>query len=455
MKEKVHIKHNKSFDAGFAHSSVMSASFNFTGNTYNVAQPSLLPFYSTDRPLVPLKVGPFEVIPFGENNQYPQEIKSLLDDYGLVDELMKKKISLLFGQGPALYEERFENGRKIKYFDTNTEIQRFLDDINYRFYLNEVLTDYTIAQGYYTKFYRNKGVRIGNRGFIADLKLIPNYISRLEWYDSNYVVHNIITGDFYQPWKNGLTRFPVWNEKNPFNNPVSMRYSNLVNYGLNYQYSKSTFHGSITWIKLAASIAQLLFSFNENSAAIKYHIEVPAIFWEAKRLDLVKKSMEKGIDFSEKMLDDLKKEYLDKIIAVLTNYENVGKLVMTDISWHEDAREFVGWKINVLDQKIKDFIDAQVNISKRAAFEVSAGVGLHPALSNITHEGNLPSGSEQLYAFKLFVMTGTDIPEMIVTRDINDAIKVNFPGTKYRLGFYHDNVMTEEQTSPKDRIKNN
>jgi hypothetical protein len=43
---------------------------------------------------------------------------------------------------------------------------------------------------------------------------------------------------------------------------------------------------------------------------------------------------------------------------------------------------------------------------------------------------------------------------MIVCKDINLAIRANFPGTSLRIGFYHDVVLTEESTNPENRVKN-
>jgi protein-tyrosine phosphatase len=80
---------------------------------------------------------------------------------------------------------------------------------------------------------------------------------------------------------------------------------------------------------------------------------------------------------------------------------------------------------------------------------------VHPALSNLSADGNLPSGSEQLYAFKLYLATGVEIPEGIVCRDINNAIRANFPEKNLRMGFYHDVVLTEEMTPTKERLRNN
>ena len=81
-------------------------------------------------------------------------------------------------------------------------------------------------------------------------------------------------------------------------------------------------------------------------------------------------------------------------------------------------------------------------------------MGLHPSLSNIMVNGKLASGSEMLYAFKLYLNSDTAIPTMLLTSSINEAIRFNFPEKRVRLGFYHQSVKTEESISSSDRLKN-
>jgi len=233
-----------------------------------------------------------------------------------------------------------------------------------------------------------------------------------------------------------------------------MRYSNLYNFALPYEYSRAPFHGALNWIKLASSIPKLLSNFNANSAAIKYHIESPYEYWESKAKELEEDCFLKNKPYTNKILEDYKDEVYSKLTAGLSGVEKVGKVITTESFFSGQGNEFVGWKINVLDQKVKDFLDAQINIASQASFQVSAGIGLHPAISNLSKDGNLPSGSEQLYALKIFLLTSIEIPEGIIMRDINQAIKVNFPDSKLQLGFYHTGILTEEDTNPKDRLKN-
>jgi len=419
------------------------------------AQPGVLPFYTNIRALLPMKIGNFDIVPHGEQNQLPTDLRILLDENNLTPGILDKQASLLWGQGPALYKLKFENGERKKYFDSDPEVEGWLRSWNFEDYLQKATIEFRHMNGHYTKYFRNRGFRIGEPGFITKLEHVSSMFARLEWPDQYHLINNIIVGDYAQPWKYGLRAYPVYSEQDPFAWPVTMRYSNLYSFALSNDYSRPSYYGSLGWIRLATSIAKLLSNFNKNSAAIKYHIKVPGIYWDNAEQELKDKCNRDGVAYADKLLTDFKKKKMQEFADVLRGVDNVGKFLTTEELFDETSGKYVGWTVDVLDQKVKDFIDAQVNIAKQASLETTAGIGLHPALSNISFDGNLPSGSEQLYAFKLYLLTGVDIPESIVCRDINNAIAANFPGKGLKLGFYHDAVITEAQTAPADRIKNN
>ena len=427
--------------------------FDVVGSS-QVAQTSVLPFWSNSRQLLPTRIGDFQIVANGNENNYPDEIRLILDENNLTPEVLNKQAQLLYGQGPALYRIKFDNGRREKYWDEDQAIQSWLDSWDYEDYLLKACIEFRTLNGHFTKFYRNRGARIGGKAVVAKLEHVSGMFSRLEWPDENNKVWNIIVGDYRQPWRNGLRRYPVFDPENPFASPVAMRYSNLYAYALDLEYSRSPFHGTISWIRLGSTIPKLLTNFNDNSMAIKYHIEVPALYWEQLRMKLEEQCVDQNIPYTEKAFEKLKDDTFKAVSLALSGNDKVGKYITTDSLFDETGNTYVGWKITPMDQKVKDFIDAQIDISNQSLFMITSGLGLHPALSNLSKDGNLPSGSEQLYAFKLYLATGIDIPEGIVTKDINMAIRANFPGTDLRLGFYHDIVMTEEKTNPKDRLKN-
>jgi hypothetical protein len=418
------------------------------------AQPSVLPFYTRTRRLLPMKIGEFNIVPHGEQNNLPEEIRQILDDNNLTPEILNKQAQLLWGQGPALYEDVHTDGVRIRKWQPDTEIESWLRSWDYEDYLLKATVEFRHMNGHFTKYFRNRAPRIGGPGRIERLEHVSCVFARLEWPDKYKVIHGIIVGDFDQPWKYGLQRYQVYDPYDPFVKPVSMRYSNLYTFATVADYSRVPFNGSIGWIRLASSVAKLLSNFNANSAAIKYHIKIPAVYWADAEQELQDKCQKDNTVYDVKMLKDFKEKKLQAFADILRGVDNVGKFVATEKVFDDIANQYVDWTIDVLDQKVKDFIDAQVNISKQASLEVTSGLGLHPALSNISFDGNLPSGSEQLYAFKLYLLTGVAIPESIVCRDINNAISANFPEKRLKLGFYHDAVITESATAPADRIKN-
>jgi hypothetical protein len=79
---------------------------------------------------------------------------------------------------------------------------------------------------------------------------------------------------------------------------------------------------------------------------------------------------------------------------------------------------------------------------------------LAPSLSNIIADGRQASGSESLYAYKLFQTSAVYKVEYMVFGIINDVIAFNWPNKDIRLGFYSEPVMQEQNVTPSNRVAN-
>lgn len=425
--------------------------------TPGLATPGVLPLYSAAYELCPIRIAEYDIIPRGENNLYPLEMADMVREEGLLDEQIKKKVDLLWGQGPQLYETIIEDKQRIKIPVDDTEIQAWLDGWEYEKYLEDIVVDLRTMCGYFDKKHRNVGFRIGDKPFIQRIERIIYEEAALEWYnDTTLKSEAIIAGDYVRPWQFGLTRFPMWNKFEPFKHPVAASYNRLSQYGQSKTYSRASFHGLLNWLRAHSTVARILYMFNLNLAAIKIHIKIPEPLWEKKIDELKTQYSLAGKEFTKEIMEKEKDDYIASIIATVSGADQTSKALVTDNVYNNRSQDndLVGVEIEAIDLKIKDYIDAEINVAKHAQFELSAGLGLHPALSNLSMDGNLPSGSEQLYAYKLFLLTNVDIAERIACKSINDVIKVNFPGKKAKIGFYHATVITEEQTAPADRTKN-
>ena len=134
--------------------------------------------------------------------------------------------------------------------------------------------------------------------------------------------------------------------------------------------------------------------------------------------------------------------------------KNVGKF-FTCVDFMDDQGHAQSWKIEPIEMNIDKYIDAQAKISRIADSSTTSGFGLSPALSNIIIDGKSDSGSQMLYALKIFYASDTQIPEEIALEAINDAIRINFPNKKdIFLGIYRKAINKEDNVAASKRLTN-
>lgn len=397
-----------------------------------------------------------KIVPFGANNNLPVLIKNMLEDNSLAPGILEREIGLLHGQGPELYRTVVKNGDIVREWTYDEDIWKWLRSWNYRRFIDMATVEYKYMRGFFVKRFLKRGARIGrNPEFV--MEVCPSTDARLAWVDSRRLedVNTIYTGDFQHDCRRtGIKPWPVWDIRDPFRETASMSYHNTYSFAHNF-YSIPSFWGSRKWIMRSSEIPDILKYLSDNSLVLTHHIHSPAGYWEQRREDLEIRypRMEKK-DLDAK-LEELKTEIFRKISTVLSGKKNVGKYIETVDFFDDTSGQIVSWKIEPIDQKVKEFIDGQIAISDQADEATTSGIGLHPALSNMMMNGKSASGSEMLYALKLYLASDISIPEETIMEPINQAIEVMFPGKKHRLGFYHKVVLREENVAVGERTSTN
>ncbi|MBO2546116.1 hypothetical protein J0871_16995 [Salegentibacter sp. BDJ18] len=403
----------------------------------------------------------WRILPYGDNNDLPTVIRDAVANNSKVPGVIKKKTGMLWGKGPKLYKENFDDNFQLRREWTHdAEIEDWLESWDCNDYLHKGCVDYNHIEGTFSKFYLNRGARINGKKKISKLEHISPDKSRLATRSTNQIIKpdHVIINDWNLNHVDHLTNFkvyPLFDLRAPFAYKNSIFYSNMYSFCSDY-YTVPDIYGSLEWIRRSTAVPLILKALSKNSINVKYHITSPQSFWDMKEDQLKRLADEAGKDYKEQDLIDYQKSYLRKIAKVLSGDKNAGKF------WHTVDTVFVdgtslkeqGWTIKPIDQNIKDFADAQIKIGEVADRSASAGVGVHSAIGGTGKDGNSDSGSEQLYALQNYMMTGIDIPEMIVTKAVNYAIKANFPKKKLKLGFYHDQPQREQDKSERDRLKN-
>jgi len=98
---------------------------------------------------MPQYVGGQKIVPYGNNNRLPVQIRDLMDENNLAPGILARQKGLLYGEGPFLRSLRFENGEITKEFKDDREIMAWLKDWDYLKYIDAAMTDYLYLKGFF------------------------------------------------------------------------------------------------------------------------------------------------------------------------------------------------------------------------------------------------------------------------------------------------------------------
>lgn len=397
-----------------------------------------------------------KIVPYGSNNSLPVLIRDMMEDNNLAPGILEREMGLLHGQGPQLYIDLVEDGDIVRKWTYDQEIWDWLKKWNYRRFIDMATVEYKYLKGVFVKRFIQRGTRIGRQPYFI-LEVCPGIDARLAWVETRRLedVPFIYTGDFEHGCsRTGIRTWPVWDWYNPFDQKASMSYHNSYSFAHNF-YSIPGFWGARKWIARSSEVPDNLKTLSDTILGATHHIHSPAGYWKEKREKLEERFPSKTDAEIDSKLEELKTETFRKIASVLAGKKNVGKFIETVDFYDDESATTVSWKIEAIDQKTKDYIESQIKISDKADAATTSGIGLHPALSNMMMNGKSASGSEMLYALKLYLASDTTIPEEIIFEPINQCIQAMWPNKKARLGFYHKIVLKEENVSPSDRTSTN
>ena len=402
--------------------------------------------------------GGYNIVSEGDDNKFPYQLRQLIDDNNLVEGILNRQRGLQYGQGLAMYKPVFKDGQRTVEWYWPDNIAKELALWDYEEYLINVLMDLIIKREYYTMFMGVRGERIGRDKSVVGLAHVPMADCRREWPDKLGKTRNIFVAD----WRNGepdvVARYPVFDPLKGLAQSTSIHYESFYQPGRNaLDYNRPVFHGARKWIQRSNVAPDILKAQTDNGLNIKWHIISPQSYWDKKREILQKNCEQSGKTFNEKMLEDLKDKILQGLAKVLSGIENTGKFFHSEAVQQElgiGRVDIMKWELIPIDMKVKDFTDAQIAISKRADGAITSGAGLHPSLANIIVDGKLSSGSEALYAYKLFIATETPIVSMKALKALNMWKQMKFPAEVGKFGFYHDIVKREEDLSSTQRTTN-
>ncbi len=394
------------------------------------------------------------IIPYGDDNDLPGKVRHLVEGFYAGEGIMGKKAGLQWGEGPRLYRDAVDD-KNIFYreWTIDEDITADLKSTDYLKEIHRCLIDLIHLEGFWVKFTRTRGSRIGN-GKIAAVEHVPAGKVRFVYPGENKLPAQAMVADFPAATPETSHVYPLFDPREPLRYPVSLAYFNIYSYNHDH-YSVPRFIGAFPWLELAATLAPLLATYNSNAAAISKHIKSPQSYWDRAEERIKDICRQKNIPYTDQMLEEFKDQAMEKFAASMSGKENAGKFFHTSDFWNAEANKFEGWEVVAIDNKVKDYIEAQVAICKKSEAAATSGFGLDPSLSNLILDTKLGSGSEKLYALKVYNATETAVSDMILCKPFQIFIDTNHPGTDVKIGLYRSVVEAEKNVNPENRVKAN
>ena len=440
-----------------------------------------------------MRLDDFTVPLWGEgHNLYPQEVFSTTSENKLLPELIQKQVKFLFGKGPRLYREVIEGEgekqRRVRIPVEAPEIQDWLESWeengfdHYWVYLKNLITDYYYVSTCVSNYNFSRSRRLTSSKIGLPI-LALNYIGsdearlatkkdplthRIANKDCNYV----IVGDWMNPNRYSYEVYSRFNPAEPFRYPTAVAFNSDKTFTKAIYSLNNWFKGLFEWIKASNLSPKYLNSYLKNALNAHIHVIIPGSWYNKQKEILqticienltgdapvqteykgIKLIDEKGkvIQFYETMVDRLIAGELRAIGNMMTGEgKNQGKM-WASTRWAEND----GWEFKEFPGKFKEYFDSVLSLDRRADEVILSGKGISPSITNVEKEGIMSkSGSDVYYNYLIYVASLT-LDEYFVLKEINRAIRLNFPEAKkqgIRLGFWIDIPAKLQDTTPSDR----
>jgi len=352
-------------------------------------------------PVIPKESSSDPWSPWGDDNLFPQNVLTDLEKNSIALRALEKRKTVHFGRGILPYREipnPADTQNPTRERVTDPDVMEFfkLNRLNLQWI--DLIGSLEIFANGWLECILNKGKDRINKVYVKDPAYsrngkmdpksprIPFLFYSAQWADGNPNEDDgsLVKIPMFHPDKYDGSKY-----KDPkFAYPVFYRSFNKSYYHL------SVWNGLRTggWMAIANMVPELKKAIMKNQMTIKYHIEIPDDYFSNRY---------PSPDFTKEEREAKKLSVLEEMNSFLSDVENSGKSFLTFTFYNKFKQEYIsGWKINVIDNKLKD--DAYLPDSQAANSEILFSLGVDPCLIGAGIPGGklgAGSGSDKREAF--------------------------------------------------------
>ena len=429
----------------------------------------------------------YKVCSRGSDNRDCERVEAAFKSNRLLPRLIDKQFKFLYGKGIGTYIEKQEGDKSERKWIVIPEWQAWLDswesngiETGYAEFAKAIVRRFYFHRDIFTKIRMSNGKVIGSYP-IAGLEMLENKNCRLATTKQDVVTDTVSYSDFrfvmFGNWHQGGAKYKVYplfriNEVGNYQYAaISHHRENTPSsfYGVN-----DVYEGVRTFLKTSNELPEYIDSFLSNSLAAKVHVTIPNAWIESKRkqiktlCDENKKrktegreslkynSIEIGTEFKESTVIQYMNIELRRLSEYLSGAKNQGK-IFSSISFrsgHGSEEEM--WKIEPLDLKYKEYIEALISVDKRVDEILLSSIGLDSSITSVSKPGMISkSGSDAYYNLIIYLLSLVPDDETC-SEPFNLALRVNFPdiyASGVRVGFRREIPSRQENISKDNRIE--
>jgi hypothetical protein len=330
--------------------------------------------------------------PWGDDNLFPQNVLKDLEKNSIALRALEKRKTVHYGRGILAYRDKGIDsfGAPIREVVKDPEVVDFLKINHLNFQWIDLIGSLEIFANGWIEFILNKNRDKINKVFVKDpaycrhAKMDPLKPSRIPFlfYSAQWDMTpsendgSLVKIPMYDPARYDGTRYT----DPQFAYPVYYR-----------SFNKSYYHLSVWngiresgWLSIANKVPQLKQAIMRNQMTIKYHIEIPDDYFSQRY---------PSPDYTKEEREAARLKVLGEMNDFLSDIENSGKAFVSFSFFNKFKGEYLGgWKINVIDNKLRD--DAYLPDSQAANSEILFAIGVDPCLvGSGLPGGNMGSGS--------------------------------------------------------------
>lgn len=374
-------------------------------------------------------------MPWGEDNNMPKDVRDRVSKSPIMSSNMLFNIQMGYGSG-VKYGKMVEitkgnlTTHVFQEMVDNEEINTFFKHNNIPRYLLEQLTDLNYFYNVYPELLLNQ--EDSNSRKIVEIRSKEAMFSRVSQMNpsNGRIEHHFYNGDWENYKEENTTTSPMLDAFNPtldilrrigrekypdLSTKDEKQYRYIVPLrfptpGRNY-YSKPYWYSLIEsgWYDIEQKIIAYKDALLTNQIHLKYHIELPADYFE-------RIFASEGISEKPKQKDRMRREY-DYFNTMLADPKHAGKSIITFYTTSPDGKEYGQVKITLVDRtfhKGGEYMGEVEEISNIMSY----GMGVHPSIiGSAPGKNSTINGTE---ARELFLI------KQILTKPLRDMLLLPF-----------------------------